>query len=70
MAHSAGTGPLTQYIGRPDLYGQGVKGAIFMGAHPQIGIGGGGGRGGVGAADAAVERQRLRLQAHKRRLAW
>jgi hypothetical protein len=61
MAHSAGTGPLTQYIGRPDLYGQGVKGAIFMGAHPGIGIGGGarggggggaagGGRGGGGAA--------------------
>src|SRR5678816_1996144 len=37
MAHSAGTGPLTQYIGRPDLYGLGVKGAIFMGAHPNIG---------------------------------
>jgi hypothetical protein len=48
MAHSAGTGPLTQYIGRPDLYGQGVKGAIFMGAHPGLGIGGGG-RGGAGA---------------------
>jgi hypothetical protein len=46
MAHSAGTGPLTQYIGRPDLYGLGVKGAIFMGAHPNIG---GGGRGGPGA---------------------
>jgi hypothetical protein len=51
MAHSAGTGPLTQYIGRPDLYGQGVKGAIFMGAHPMIGVGGnnrglGGGPGG------------------------
>jgi hypothetical protein len=51
MAHSAGTGPLTQYIGRPDLYGLGVKGAIFMGAHPNIGIGGaGGGRGGIGGA--------------------
>jgi hypothetical protein len=65
MAHSAGTGPLTQYIGRPDLYGQGVKGAIFMGAHPMIGIGAtnrglaggpgggagaGGGRGGGAAA--------------------
>jgi len=51
MAHSAGTGPLGQYIGRPDLYGQGVKGAIFMGAHPNIGIGGaGGGRGGPGGA--------------------
>jgi hypothetical protein len=48
MAHSAGTGPLTQYIGRPDLYGLGVKGAIFMGAHPGIGIGGGGARGGGG----------------------
>jgi hypothetical protein len=48
MAHSAGTGPLTQYIGRPDLYGLGVKGAIFMGAHPGIGIGGGGARGGAG----------------------
>ena len=48
MAHSAGTGPLTQYIGRPDLYGLGVKGAIFAGAHPMLpGIGGaGGGRGG------------------------
>jgi len=50
MAHSAGTGPLAQYIGRPDLYGLGVKGAIFMGAHPNIGIGGAGGaRGGAGA---------------------
>ena len=48
MAHSAGTGPLTQYIGRPDLYGLGVKGAIFMGAHPAIGSGGIGGRGGAG----------------------
>jgi hypothetical protein len=48
MAHSAGTGPLTQYIGRPDLYGLGVKGAIFMGAHPAIGGGGIGGRGGAG----------------------
>src|SRR6185369_1723421 len=38
--------PLTQYIGRPDLYGQGVKGAIFMGAHPMIGVGGGAPRGG------------------------
>ena len=49
MAHSAGTGPLTQYIGRPDLYGLGVKGAIFMGAHPNIGgAGAGAGRGGPG----------------------
>src|SRR6185295_11994506 len=47
MAHSAGTVPLTQYIGRPDLYGQGVKGAIFMGAHPML-TPGGGGRGGAG----------------------
>ena len=64
MAHSAGTGPLTQYIGRPDLYGLGVKGAIFMGAHPNIGgpgaaggrgggPGGGGGAGRGGAADPA-----------------
>jgi len=53
MAHSAGTGPLTQYIGRPDLYGQGVKGAIFMGAHPNLGIGGAGGRGGAGAGAGA-----------------
>jgi len=52
MAHSAGTGPLTQYIGRPDLYGQGVKGAIFMGAHPQINNIGGGGRGGAGGGAA------------------
>jgi hypothetical protein len=57
MAHSAGTGPLTQYIGRPDLYGLGVKGAIFAGAHPNIGGpgaagapgGGAGARGGGGA---------------------
>jgi hypothetical protein len=52
MAHSAGTGPLTTYIRRPDLYGLGVKGAIFMGAHPNIGLGGGG-RGGTAAADDA-----------------
>jgi hypothetical protein len=58
MAHSAGTGPLTQYIGRPDLYGLGVKGAIFMGAHPAIGgagIGGRGGPGGGGGRGAAPE---------------
>ena len=48
MAHSAGTAPLTQYIGRPDLYGLGVKGAIFAGAHPAIGGGGIAGRGGAG----------------------
>jgi len=53
MAHSAGTGPLTQYIGRPDLYGLGVKGAIFMGAHPMLGIGGGGPRGGAGGGAGA-----------------
>jgi len=53
MAHSAGTVPLTQYIGRPDLYGLGVKGAIFMGAHPGIGIGGGGARGGAGGGAGA-----------------
>jgi hypothetical protein len=52
MAHSAGTGPLTQYIGHPDLYGQGVKGAIFMGAHPGINNIGGGGRGAGGGAGA------------------
>jgi hypothetical protein len=33
-AHSAGNGPLGQYIGRPDLYGLGVKGAIFMSGNP------------------------------------
>lgn len=49
MAHSAGTAPLAQYIGRPDLYGLGVKGAIFMGAHPNIGLPGGA-RGGPGGA--------------------
>src|SRR5678815_5117170 len=55
MAHSAGTGPLTQYIGRPDLYGLGVKGAIFMGAHPNIGgpAAGGGRGGGPGGGDGA-----------------
>jgi len=54
MAHSAGTGPLTQYIGRPDLYGLGVKGAIFMGAHPNIGgPGAAGGRGGPGGGGGA-----------------
>lgn len=49
LAHSAGTAPLAQYIGRPDLYGVGVKGAIFMGANPNIGLPGGG-RGGPGGA--------------------
>ncbi len=33
-AHSAGNGPLGQYIGRPDLHGIGVKGAIFMSGNP------------------------------------
>jgi hypothetical protein len=60
MAHSAGTAPLTQYIGRPDLYGQGVKGAIFTGGHPNLGIpnpnaaAGRGGPGGPGGAPAAA----------------
>jgi hypothetical protein len=56
MAHSAGTGPLTQYIGRPDLYGLGVKGAIFMGAHPNIGVPGAGGRGGAPAGGGGAGR--------------
>lgn len=33
-AHSAGNGPLGRYIGRPDLYGIGVKGAVFMSGNP------------------------------------
>jgi hypothetical protein len=41
-AHSAGNGPLGQYIGRPDLYGVGVRGAIFMSGNP---VNFGGGRG-------------------------
>jgi hypothetical protein len=58
-AHSAGNGPLGQYIGRPDLYGIGVKGAIFMSGNPvnfgppnqNAGRGGpGGGAGGNNAA--------------------
>jgi hypothetical protein len=57
MAHSAGTGPLTQYIGRPDLYGLGVKGAIFAGAHPNIGgPGAAGARGGGPGAGAGAGR--------------
>ena len=48
-AHSAGNGPLGQYIGRPDLYGLGVKGAIFMSGNPPNptppAAGSGGGRG-------------------------
>jgi hypothetical protein len=48
-AHSAGNGPLGQYIGRPDLYGLGVKGAIFMSGNPPNPTppvaGAGGGRG-------------------------
>jgi hypothetical protein len=53
-AHSAGNGPLGQYIGRPDLYGVGVKGAIFMSGNP-VNMGGaaGGGRGAGGGAPAA-----------------
>jgi hypothetical protein len=52
-AHSAGNGPLGQYIGRPDLYGLGVKGAIFMSGNPPnptpapAGAGRGGGGGGA-----------------------
>jgi hypothetical protein len=62
-AHSAGNGPLGQYIGRPDLYGLGVKGAIFMSGNPpnpnpapaalgggRGGAPGGGAGGGRGAA--------------------
>jgi Carboxylesterase family len=63
-AHSAGNGPLGQYIGRPDLYGLGVKGAIFMSGNPPnpnppagaggAGRGAGAGRGsGPGAANGA-----------------
>ena len=48
-AHSAGNGPLGQYIGRPDLYSLGVKGAIFMSGNPPNpnppAAGAGGGRG-------------------------
>src|SRR4030095_15649977 len=54
MAHSAGTGPLAQYIGRPDLYGLGVKGAIFMGRNPNIGLPGGVGGGGRGGFPGAA----------------
>ncbi len=50
-AHSAGNGPLGQYIGRPDLYGVGVRGAIFMSGNP-VNFGGGG-RGAGGGAPAA-----------------
>ena len=61
-AHSAGNGPLGQYIGRPDLHGIGVKGAIFMSGNPvnfgppnaNAGRGGpGGGAAGGGARGAA-----------------
>src|SRR5262245_5146459 len=60
-AHSAGNGPLGQYIGRPDLYGVGVKGAIFMSGNPVNfgpvnaagGRGQGGGPGGAPAAGGA-----------------
>jgi hypothetical protein len=64
MAHSAGNQPLGQYIGRPDLYGLGVKGAIFMAGNP-VNFGGGvaggargggapgGGRGGAGGPGGA-----------------
>jgi hypothetical protein len=50
-AHSAGNGPLGQYIGRPDLYGVGVKGAIFMSGNP---VNFGGGRGAAGAPPNAA----------------
>lgn len=46
-AHSAGNGPLGGYIGRPDLYGIGVVGAVFMSGNP-VTFGAGGGRGGFG----------------------
>ncbi len=52
-AHSAGNGPLGQYIGHPELYGPkgvGVKGAVFMSGNPVPDLGnqgGGGGRGGA-----------------------
>lgn len=58
-AHSAGNGPLGQYIGRPDLYGIGVKGAIFMSGNPvnfgppAAGRGGAGAPGGAPVAGAA-----------------
>lgn len=61
-AHSAGNGPLGQYIGRPDLYGLGVKAAIFMSGNPPnpnppaagAGRGAAGGRGsGAGRGSAA-----------------
>src|SRR5438093_2541439 len=59
-AHSAGNGPLGGYIGRPDLYGIGVKGAVFMSGNPvNFNTGGrgaagqgGGGRGGAGGGAA------------------
>src|SRR5205823_2296017 len=54
-AHSAGNGPLGQYIGRPALYGLGVKGAIFVSGNPPNPnpAGAGGGRGGGGAPGGA-----------------
>ena len=55
-AHSAGNGPLGQYIGRPDLYGVGVKGAIFMSGNPVNMGGAGGGRGAGGGAPAGAGR--------------
>jgi hypothetical protein len=56
-AHSAGNGPLGQYIGRPDLYGLGVKGALFMsGNPPNPNPGAGGARGGGTGAGAGGAR--------------
>jgi hypothetical protein len=52
-AHSAGTGPLGGYIGRPDLYGIGVKGAIFMSGNPVNFNAGGGARGPGGPGGGA-----------------
>lgn len=56
-AHSAGNGPLGGYIGRPDLYGLGVKGAIFMSGNPVNfnTAGAGGGRGGRGPGGAPAQ---------------
>ena len=64
-AHSAGNGPLGQYIGRPDLYGVGVRGAIFMSGNP-VNFGGGG-RGAGGGAPAAGARLSLAVAEPRRR---
>src|SRR5262245_18233495 len=52
-AHSAGNGPLGGYIGRPDLYGLGVKGAIFMSGNP-VNFNTGAGRGAAGGPPAGA----------------